>query len=61
MPEILELKTMVLEETKTQLKMNRSMLEMLEDNTPLEDLARLRDEWVDPLERLAKELQEDTP
>ena len=48
MPEILELKTMVLEEARTQLKMNRSLLEMLEDSTPLEDLARLREEWVEP-------------
>ncbi|MGB2958232.1 MAG: hypothetical protein WBD30_05055 [Bacteroidota bacterium] len=57
MPEILELEEMVLEEAKTQLKMNQSMLEMLKGNTPLEDLARLRDEWVAPLEDLVRELE----
>ena len=57
MPEILELEEMVLEEAKTQLKMNQSMLEILKGNTPLEDLARLRDEWVAPLEDLVRELE----
>ena len=52
-----DMKTLVLEEAKTQLKMNRSLLEMLKGNTPLEDLAKLRDEWVEPLEDLVRELE----
>jgi len=48
---------LVLSEAKTQLKMNQSMLEMLKENTDLEDLASLRDVWVIPLEDLVQELE----
>jgi hypothetical protein len=53
-------KEMVLSEAKTQLKMNQSMLEMLKGNTDLEDLARLRDAWVTPLEELVRGLESET-
>jgi hypothetical protein len=60
MPKVVT-RNLVLSETKTQLKMNQSMLEMLKGNTPLEDLARLRDVWVTPLEELVRELENERP
>jgi hypothetical protein len=35
--------------------MNLSLLEMHKGNTFLEDLANLREQWVEPLERLVRE------
>jgi hypothetical protein len=52
-----DLKQLTLEEAKQQLNMKRSMLEMLKDNTRLGDLANLRELWIEPLERLIKELE----
>ena len=52
-----DLKQLTLEEAKQQLKMKRSMLEMLKDNTRLDDLANLKELWIEPLERLIKELE----
>jgi hypothetical protein len=37
--------------------MNLSLLEMPKGNTSLEDLANLREEWVEQLERVIAELQ----
>ena len=53
-----DMKQMTLEEAKQQLKMKRSMLEMLKDNTRLDDLANLRELWTEPLERLIKDLEQ---
>jgi hypothetical protein len=41
--------------------MNQSLLEMLKDSTPLEELARLRDVWVTPLEEIVRELESNRP
>jgi hypothetical protein len=37
--------------SQIELTMNLSLLDMLKGNTPLEDLANLREAWVEPLER----------
>jgi len=37
--------------------MNLSLLEMRKGNTSIEDLANLKEEWVDPLRELIKELE----
>lgn len=47
----------VLQEAQTELKMNRSLLEMLNGNTALEDIAKLREVWVEPLEQLVATLR----
>ncbi len=47
----------VLDEARLQYKMNTSVLEMLKRNTPLEDLARIRDVWVTPIKELINELE----
>jgi hypothetical protein len=47
----------VLNQAKIELRMNHSLLEMLKGNTPLADLANLREQWVEPLEKLIKELK----
>jgi hypothetical protein len=51
-----DIKSLTLEEAKHQLKMNLSILEMLKENTPLDALASIREDWVEPLERLIAEL-----
>lgn len=38
--------------------MNLSLLDMLNGNTSLEDLANLRELWVEPRENLMKELED---
>jgi hypothetical protein len=58
MERIQELRKMVLEEARSQLKANQSLLRMLEKSTPLEDLARLREVWVEPLEQLVQDLED---
>ena len=52
-----ELKGDVLKQAKLELKMSLSLLEMLKGNTQLQDLAKFRQEWNEPLERLIKELE----
>jgi hypothetical protein len=52
-----DLRSEVLKQAKIELRMNLSLLEMLKGNTPLEDLANLRERWVEPLERLVHEIQ----
>jgi hypothetical protein len=37
--------------------MNLSLLEMLTGNTPLEDLANFREEWIEPLKDLVRKLE----
>lgn len=49
----------LLAHTKLELRMNLSLLEMLKGNTSLEDLANLRARWVEPLERLMAQLQQE--
>jgi len=51
-----DIKQLTLEEAKTQLRMNLSLIEMLKGNTPIETIALFREHWVEPLERLVKEL-----
>lgn len=46
----------VLKQAKIELRMNLSLLEMLKGNTPLEMLADLREQWVEPLESPIDEL-----
>jgi ribosomal protein S16 len=50
------LRPAVLQQAKIELRMNRSLLEMMKGNTPTEALVQLREEWVTPLERLIAEL-----
>lgn len=52
-----DLKLKAIEKARTQLKMNLSLLEMLKGNTPLEDLAIFREQWVEPLVVLLRELE----
>lgn len=52
-----DIRQLTLEEAETQLKMNLSLIEMLKKNTSLEDIARFREVWVEPLEGLVKELK----
>ena len=54
-----ELKAEVLRQAKIELQMNRSLLEMLKGNTPLESLADLREKWVEPYEGLIKHLSQE--
>jgi hypothetical protein len=49
-----------LEEAKLRLKMNRSMIEMLLDNTPPDAIAKLRREWVEPWEAIVRAIDRDT-
>lgn len=56
-PTLGDLKSEVLKQAKIELRMNLSLLEMLKGNTPLEDLANLREKWVEPLQRLLRELE----
>ncbi len=49
-------KNLTLAEAKNQLRMNRSLYESLKGNTPIEDMARFREVWLEPLEGLIKEL-----
>jgi hypothetical protein len=55
-----DLKQSTLEEAKPQLKMKRSLLDLLKDKTRHEDLANLKELWTKPLERLIKELEGST-
>jgi hypothetical protein len=52
-----ELRSEVLKQAKIELRMNLSLLEMLKGNTPLKDLANLRERWVEPLDCLIKRLE----
>ena len=52
-----ELRAEVLKQAKIELRMNLSLIEMLKGNTPLEDLANLREEWIEPLECLIEGLR----
>jgi hypothetical protein len=52
-----ELRAEVLKQAKLELKMNLSLIEMLKGNTPLEDLANLRKEWIEPLQGVIDELE----
>lgn len=52
-----DIKQMTLEEAERQLKMNKSLIEMLKGNTELEVIAKFREMWVEPLEGLVKELK----
>lgn len=52
-----ELRGEILKQAKIELKMNLSLLEMLKGNTELEDIANLREQWVEPLERLIQDLE----
>ena len=45
-----------LESIKAKLRSAQSMLEMLKGNTTKEDIAKLRKEWVEPVEKEIKEL-----
>ena len=54
---ISELRIEVLKKAKVELRMNLSLLEMLKGNTELEDIANLRERWVEPLEELIRELE----
>jgi hypothetical protein len=56
-----ELKSEVLKQAKIELWMNLSLLEMLKGNTPLEDMANLREQWVEPFERIIEELRSPDP
>jgi hypothetical protein len=49
-----------LEEAILRLKMNRSMIEMLLDNTPPDAIAKLRREWVEPWEEIVRGMERDT-
>jgi hypothetical protein len=58
MPEdLVVLREKVLSEARITLNMNLSLLEMLKGNTPVEDIAKFRDEWAEPYERLVSELK----
>lgn len=46
---------------KLRLKMNRSMIEMLLDNTPSDAIAKLRREWVEPWEDMVREMERTNP
>jgi hypothetical protein len=52
-----DLRSEVLKQARVELRMNLSLLEMLRGNTSLEDLATLREEWVEPLQELIRQLQ----
>jgi hypothetical protein len=52
-----ELKAEVLKQAKLELKMNLSLIEMLKGNTLLEDLANLREEWIEPLQELIHDIE----
>jgi hypothetical protein len=45
-----------LADAKLRLKMNRSMIEMLLDNTAPDAIAKLRREWVGPWEDIVREM-----
>jgi hypothetical protein len=49
--------TEVLKQAKIELRMNISLLETLKGNTALEDLANLREAWVEPIERLVRDIE----
>jgi hypothetical protein len=50
-----------LADAKLRLKMNRSMIEMLLDNTPPDSIAKLRREWVEPWEETVREMERTNP
>ena len=52
-----DLRSEVLKQAKIELRMNLSLLEMLKGNTALEDLANLRERWVEPLEEFVRRLE----
>lgn len=54
---LLALRAEFLKEDKARLKMNLSLLEMLKGNTQPQDIAALREVWVEPLQHLIEELQ----
>ena len=56
---ISELRKEILKKAKIELRMNLSLLETLKVNTELEDIANLRERWIEPLERLIKEFGEE--
>ena len=47
----------ILAEAKYQLALNLDLVNLLQGNTPLEMLAAVREEWVEPLERLIQVLE----
>jgi hypothetical protein len=49
-----------LDEARLRLKMNRSMIEMLLDNTAPDAIAKLRREWVEPWEEIVREMERNT-
>jgi hypothetical protein len=51
------IRRLTLLEVERKLKMNNSLIEMLKGNTDLEDIAKFRELWVEPLEALLKELK----
>jgi hypothetical protein len=53
-----DIRRRTLEESVTQLKMNKSLIEMLKGTTEIEVIARFREIWVDPLEVLVNELKQ---
>ena len=52
-----DLRPAVLQQAKIELRMNKSLLEMLKGNTPPAALLVLREEWLSPLERLIADLE----
>jgi hypothetical protein len=51
--------TEIPKQAKIELRMNLSLLEMLKGNTNLEDLANLREQWIEPLEEIIRQLQDE--
>jgi hypothetical protein len=51
----------VFAEVKRELALNLELLELLKRDSTLEDLASLREVWVEPLERLNEELGSGQP
>jgi hypothetical protein len=56
-PALGNLRPEVLRQARIELKMNLSLLEMLKGNTSLSDIANLREEWVEPLKALVRDLE----
>jgi hypothetical protein len=52
-----DLRPAMLQQAKIELRMNKSLLEMLKGNTPPAALIDLCDEWLSPLERLIADLE----
>jgi hypothetical protein len=54
-----ELRAEVFNLPKNRLRINQPLMEMLQGNTLLEDLARLREVWMGALERMIREREND--